>query len=115
MEQASGRGRRRHDRELKRQVLAECAEPGASVARVALAHGLNANLVHKWRRGARPADARVEPSGHVFVPVAVAPAAPAAAENMIHVELRRGALAIRVNWPVGACSECAVWMREILR
>jgi transposase-like protein len=41
--------RRRHSAELKRLVLAQCAEPGASVAKVALTHGLNANLVHKWR------------------------------------------------------------------
>ena len=43
--------RRRHADELKARVLADCAEPGASVAAVAQAHGLNANLVHKWRRG----------------------------------------------------------------
>jgi transposase len=43
--------RRQHARALKAQVLAACAEPGASVAAVAQAHGLNANLVHKWRRG----------------------------------------------------------------
>jgi transposase len=44
--------RRRHSKELKAQVLAECAQPGASVAGVALAHGINANVVHKWRRQA---------------------------------------------------------------
>jgi transposase-like protein len=43
--------RRRHPAELKDKVLAACEEPGASVAAVAQAHGLNANLVHKWRRG----------------------------------------------------------------
>lgn len=32
--------RRRHSEELKAQVLAECAQPGASVAAVALAHSL---------------------------------------------------------------------------
>jgi len=42
--------RRRHPAELKSKVLAACQEPGASVAAVAQAHGLNANLVHKWRR-----------------------------------------------------------------
>ena len=42
--------RRRHPAELKDKVLAACEEPGASVAAVAQAHGLNANLVHKWRR-----------------------------------------------------------------
>lgn len=38
---------RRHDADLKRQVIAACAAPGASVAQVALSYGLNANLVHK--------------------------------------------------------------------
>lgn len=43
--------RRRHSDELKAKVLAACAEPGASISGVALAHGLNANLVRKWRSG----------------------------------------------------------------
>jgi len=43
--------RRRHSAELKANVLAACNEPGASIAGVALAHGLNANLVRKWRSG----------------------------------------------------------------
>ena len=50
MEHSKRGGRRRHDDELKVQVVSECGAPGASVAQVALAHGLNANLVHKWRR-----------------------------------------------------------------
>jgi transposase len=45
------RARRVHDAQMKSRVLAECRLPGASVAAVALAHGLNANVVHKWRRG----------------------------------------------------------------
>lgn len=47
--------RRRHSAGLRAQVLAECEAPGASVAAVAQSHGLNANLVHKWRRQADPA------------------------------------------------------------
>lgn len=39
-------GRRRHDAGLKSKVIAACMEPGASVAAVALANGLNAN--HAW-------------------------------------------------------------------
>jgi transposase-like protein len=53
----SSRRRRRHSDELKAKVAAACGEPGASISAVALAHGLNANLVRKWRtgRGAKPA------------------------------------------------------------
>jgi len=35
--------------ELKRQIVEETLAPGASVARVARAHGVNANLVFAWR------------------------------------------------------------------
>ena len=34
----------------KRQIVQLTLEPGASVAEVARAHGLNANQVFKWRR-----------------------------------------------------------------
>ena len=55
--------RRRHSAELKTNVLAACDEPGASISGVALAHGLNANLVRKWRsgRGVRRVGVTVEP------------------------------------------------------
>ena len=43
--------RRRHSEQFKAQVLAACAEPGASVSAVALSFGVNDNLVHQWRRG----------------------------------------------------------------
>lgn len=114
-----GRARRRHSAQFKRQVLAECARPGASVAGVALAHGVNANLVQKWRRqargggvsGALRADA-------TFVPVAVSSvAAPssAVAPAPIQIEVRRGAVGVRIQWPVSAAAECAAWLREWLR
>jgi len=36
--------------ELKRQIVEQTLVPGASVARVARAHGVNANQVFAWRR-----------------------------------------------------------------
>jgi transposase len=95
---------------MKAQVLAECAQPGASVAAVALSHGLNANVVHKWRRqdGAMPS--LPVPA---FVPAAiVAQAEPAAP---IRIEVRRGAMAVNITWPVQAAGDCAVWLRELLK
>lgn len=43
---------KRQDRspELERQIVQETVVPGASVARVARAHGVNANQVFTWRR-----------------------------------------------------------------
>lgn len=42
---------RRHSAELKSQAFQACSEPGASTAAVALAFGINANLVRQWRSG----------------------------------------------------------------
>jgi len=44
------RKRQHRSRELKRQIVQETLAPGASVARVARAHGVNANQVFAWRR-----------------------------------------------------------------
>ena len=40
--------RRRHSAEFKAAVVEECMRPGISIAAVALAHGLNANMLRKW-------------------------------------------------------------------
>ncbi len=42
--------RQHRSSELKRQIVQETMAPGASVARVARAHGVNANQVFAWRR-----------------------------------------------------------------
>ena len=121
MEVAKAAARRRHNPELKSRVLSECAVPGASVAAVAMSHGLNANLVHRWRRlaaaGASRASAKIVPPtsaemGFVAVPL---PAATAPALPDIRIELRRGATSIAVTWPIGAAAECASWLGELLR
>ena len=56
--------RRRHSDELKARVLAACDAPGASISGVALTHGLNTNLVRKWRsgRGFKPAGTAITPA-----------------------------------------------------
>lgn len=41
-------GRRVYSRSHKRAIVEQCLQPGVSVAGIALAHGINANLVRKW-------------------------------------------------------------------
>ena len=41
-------GRRTYTQEYKRDVVRQCRGPGVSVAAIALAHGINANLVRRW-------------------------------------------------------------------
>lgn len=76
----SRKRRRRYDAALKAQIVAECDEPGASVTNVAMAHGINANIVHVWRKLARQADATGAPVR--FVPVTGAPACRETADEM---------------------------------
>lgn len=111
--------RRRHGAALKAQVLDECEQAGSSIAAVAQAHGLNANLVHKWRRLQRAqlvqAKAVKGPAGSAFVPLALpvataSMAAPAIPD--IRIELRRGATTMNIAWPGASATECAAWLRE---
>jgi transposase len=66
--------KRRHSAAFKRKILELIEQPGASVAGVALEHGINANLVFKWRRAKL---ARKPPAGParqtVLLPVSVDP------------------------------------------
>ncbi len=112
MEHSKRGSRRRHDDELKAKVLSECRVPGASVAQVALAHGLNANLVHKWRRQAE--GAKLSVTAPTFIPVTMTSAVAPVVDD-IRIELRRGALAVNVTWPLAASAQCASWLRELLK
>ena len=110
----NSRKRRRYGAQTKAQILAECEAPGASVAKVAMAHGINANIVHVWRKQAR--EAGVIAVEQRFVPVTVAPAVPRAAdERVIEVELRRGGITVKLCWPMSAAMDLSAWMRELLR
>ncbi|AKJ66926.1 MAG: IS66 family insertion sequence hypothetical protein [Burkholderiales bacterium] len=107
--------RRRYGATLKAQILAECEQPGMSVARVAMAHGINANIVHKWRRQSLARCTPVTMSAmDGFIPVPIAPAASSGAAD-IRLELRRGPVSVAVSWPMAATTECAHWLREVLR
>jgi len=131
--------RRAHSAEFKAVVLAECVQPGASVAAVALLHGLNVNLVRKWLIGRglkraglqapRSVTHRVGSSAAVekalpalqFVPVELAAAGvpPVQASSGvgehadIHIELRRGPAQLTVRWPGRQESACAAWLSEL--
>lgn len=107
--------RRQYSAAVKAQVVAECNEPGVSVAKVAMTHGINANVVHRWRQLAREAKPLVPAKVGEFMPVPVAAPPVAAALADIRVELRRGATAMTITWPSSAAADFALWTRELLR
>lgn len=71
----AGAPRRQHQRSFKAELFEQGLVPGASVAAIAMAGGINANLLFKWRRdhlrSKRPSGSAS--SSAVLVPVHVAP------------------------------------------
>lgn len=119
-EVGAGRRRRRaHSAEFKAQVVAACRSPGVSIAAVAMANGVNANLARRWvvdaeRRGAGVlASLASSAVPTTFVPLQLPPVEVAPAD--IRIELRRGTTTINLSWPCAAALDCAAWMRELLR
>ncbi|MBB4189095.1 transposase [Sinorhizobium terangae] len=64
-------GRRRFDPASKDRLIAACLEPGASVSKLALEHGVNANLVWKWIRKHTQAPPFPPSSTSAFLPVQI--------------------------------------------
>lgn len=115
------RRRRRHSDDFKARVVAQCRQPGVSIAGVALANGLNANLLRRWvvereqgsglgtavtskRTSSRTTEAE-------FVPVRVATDS---AHGDIRIALQGRALNVEVRWPLSGSDECARWLRALL-
>ena len=101
------RQRRSYPRPLKAQIVAECREPGVSVAGVALSHGINANLVRKWIRQAEQLPVPA------FVPIL--PSGLPGSGRHIEIHLTRGTVQATVHWPVSEAGACVSWLREWLR
>src|SRR5436189_4292451 len=65
-------GRRRYDPGSKARLVAACLQPGVSISGLALAHGINANLLRKWVKDAREAGSSAASARSAFVPVVAA-------------------------------------------
>ncbi|URI11634.1 transposase [Aquincola tertiaricarbonis] len=121
------RRRRTHSDEFKAGAVARCRQPGMSMAAAAMAHGVNANLLRRWVREAEmkpvasalramtPGEVQAPEQRSSFVPVQLPATSETAALPDIRIERQRGATAVTVTWPASAASECATWMRELLR
>jgi transposase-like protein len=114
------RGWRRHSEQFKARVIELACQREASVAAVALANGLNANMLRRWVREHEQSSAsktcRVEPAASfVQLPVNLASqtVAPVAACERVQVQIERGDMRIIASLPLDTGS--AVWLREVLR
>jgi len=111
------RRRRRYAPSFKAKIVAACLQGDASIAQVALQHGLNTNLVQTWIRKAKRQSHL--PAVSDFVPLPVPPAAadvPAspAVIGDICIELPSTRGTITVRWPVTEAAQCAHWLKGLL-
>ena len=129
VESPGRRTHRRHGAEFKAQVIRACRQPGVSIASVALANGLNANMLRRWvveaervgamavsGQGALAVSATAVANGPpAFVAVQMPTPPAASAEPGIHIEFTRGPTTIVMRWPASQAGACASWLREMLR
>jgi transposase len=106
--------RRSYSKSFKAQVIQECAQPGASIASVALSHRLNANLVHKWIRVQAQKSTALQPA-FIPLPMQLAEANPQAPSSNICVEIQHPRGTVKVNWPTESAAACASFLRDMLR
>ena len=106
--------RRSYSKSFKAQVIQECAQPGASIAGVALSHSLNANLVHKWIRVQAQRGTLFQPA-FIPLPIPVAGASSLATPSNICVEIQHPCGTVKVNWPTENAAACATFLRDLLR
>lgn len=95
-----------------------------SIASVALANRLNANLVRRWVDAQERSGLPVRPAPEVrskqpataaeqFLPITIQ--SPSVGRESISIEVRHGSTVVNVGWPISAAAECAAWLRTLLR
>jgi len=89
-------GRCRYDPQVKQELIRQCMMPGVSVARMAMQHGINANLLRTWITKSQSSKA-------ITVQRAVCETAARDAQAFIPVQVEAGASSAAVAMPTKAC------------
>ncbi|MDM3872683.1 transposase [Porticoccus sp. W117] len=99
--------RRRFTPEFRAKVVALCKQPDASVAAIARQHGLNANLVHKWIRGAGKSSSTASSPSTDFLPIPVS--APLTADQCVRIEINN----LSIHWPIAHIHQAVPWLKAL--
>jgi transposase len=99
MESGNRKGRPNYPAEFKRRLAVAASEPGVSVSKLAQEHGVNANMLFKWRRDLRAAAA---PDSAMLLPVVVQrapvqPIRPSASSSACPIEIVIADAIVRVG------------------
>ena len=116
---------RKHSDEFKARVVALALEPHASMASVALANGINANMLRCWVRASSSAsspstvahdDRSAQALSFVQLPLqadkSLATPPASATSPVIELQIQRGETRVVVSLPM--ISDSAAWVREVL-
>ena len=121
------RTRRTYTPQFKSELLTACKQPGASIAALAMQHGMNANVLHRWlkdhRQGALllsdgapvPTFIPIDLAASLPLPVPGRDSEPSAPPSNIRIELQHHAMKVTLHWPVDAAGACAQMLRTLLR
>jgi len=107
--------RRRHTPEFKRQLVALC-QPGVSTSAVALAHGVNTNLLRRWVEqysGEPPSQAIAAPAKLVAVQVDMPTETPV--NDTIEISIQKNTTRINIRWPGTQAHACGKWLGEWIK
>ncbi len=111
------RRRRQHAPEFKRSLVALC-RPGVSVSAVALAHGVNANMLRRWinqyRNELHTAPAASVPSNLVAVRVDL-PAQVPARDDAIEISIEKNRARVSIRWPGNQAQAFGLWLGAWLK
>lgn len=129
----AGRRRRTYTRQFKAEMVAQCMQGNVSLASLAVEHGMNPNVLHRWvaeheryghhilsdddqqEQGASALMVPKPESATSFIPVSPSPSRSPASNEAIRLELKRSGTTVNVSWPVSAAAQCAELLREWLR
>ena len=89
-------GRCQYDPQVKQELIRQSMRPGVSVARMAMQHGINANLLRMWITKSQSSKA-------ITVQRAVGETAARDAQAFIPVQVEAGASSAAVAMPTKAC------------
>ena len=126
---ATRRTHRTYTREFKAELVAACRVPGASIAAVAGANAMNANVLHRWLKEHARSGCHGQPeSGNAnlssvalqqrvpaFIPVQLSAPDPGSQAQAIEVDIRKGTFTMRIKWPASAGADFASWATSILK
>lgn len=126
--QSSARPRRTFTTEFRQYLIELCQQPDTSVAKVAMQHQINANLLHKWMSQSKsksPALKQVSHQQTDFLPIVLKSpsrteepkSSPAINHPVAHIRipLRHSDQMIEIDWPVQSTMELLALIQSLIK